>query len=292
MKKTSIKKTNQVLSVLLSSCMLLSATTAASATLVTDTTQNEQIQTNLPPEHTPKTWTLTHELGGPFNYVIMPGDSVVYKGETKHSIEKGLYGQDVAWTSVDAGFSIKKYDTTYLKSNLPEIEFTTTECRNYDSIDGENTQKGDMVKTNTGFTNNTGKILRLWCTGSGGIAGYNIWSAENNVVQVAGAGAAFRSGNHVAIEMIVDLMPKSMQKIMEILISIVVVVVIGYLFMQSIGFIQVFVKSGRSTSMLKIPYSWVYGIAIISYFDMIISYFYALFHGVKSEAKEAASSNE
>ena len=31
----------------------------------------------------------------------------------------------------------------------------------------------------------------------------------------AGAGAAFRSGNHVAIEMIVDLMPKSMQKIME-----------------------------------------------------------------------------
>lgn len=186
MKKTSIKKTNQVLSVLLSSCMLLSATTAASATLVTDTTQNEQIQTNLPPEHTPKTWTLTHELGGPFNYVIMPGDSVVYKGETKHSIEKGLYGQDVAWTSVDAGFSIKKYDTTYLKSNLPEIEFTTTECRNYDSIDGENTQKGDMVKTNTGFTNNTGKILRLWCTGSGGIAGYNIWSAENNVVQVAG----------------------------------------------------------------------------------------------------------
>lgn len=186
MKKTSIKKTNQVLSVLLSSCMLLSATTAASATLVTDTTQNEQIQTNLPPKHTPKTWTLTHELGGPFNYVIMPGDSVVYKGETKHSIEKGLYGQDVAWTSVDAGFSIKKYDTTYLKSNLPEIEFTTTECRNYDSIDGENTQKGDMVKTNTGFTNNTGKILRLWCTGSGGIAGYNIWSAENNVVQVAG----------------------------------------------------------------------------------------------------------
>ena len=107
----------------------------------------------------------------------------------------------------------------------------------------------------------------------------------------AGAGAAFRSGNHVAIEMIVDLMPKSMQKIMVILISIVVVVVIGYLFMQSIGFIQVFVKSGRSTSMLKIPYSWVYGIAIVSYFDMIISYFYALFHGVKSEAKEAASSN-
>ncbi len=108
----------------------------------------------------------------------------------------------------------------------------------------------------------------------------------------AAAGAAFRSGNHVAIEMIVDLMPAKMQKVMEWLISIVVVVVIGYLFKQSIGFIQVFIKSGRATSMLKIPYTVVYGIAIVSYIDMIISYFYSIIKGVKSEAKEAASSNE
>lgn len=108
----------------------------------------------------------------------------------------------------------------------------------------------------------------------------------------AAAGAAFRSGNHVAIEMIVDLMPAKMQKVMEWLISIVVVVVIGYLFKQSIGFIQVFIKSGRSTSMLKIPYTVVYGIAIVSYIDMIISYFYSIIKGVKSEAKEAESSNE
>ena len=108
----------------------------------------------------------------------------------------------------------------------------------------------------------------------------------------AAAGAAFRTGNHVAIEMIVDMMPEKLQKIMEWLISAVVVVVIGYLFIQSLGFIQVFLKSGRSTRMLKIPYAWVYGIAIVSYVDMIISYFYSIIKGVKSEAKEAASSNE
>ena len=108
----------------------------------------------------------------------------------------------------------------------------------------------------------------------------------------AAAGAAFRTGNHVAIEMIVDMMPEKLQKIMEWLISAVVVVVIGYLFIQSLGFIQVFLKSGRSTSMLKIPYAWVYGIAIVSYVDMIISYFYSIIKGVKSEAKEAASSND
>ena len=41
--------------------------------------------------------------------------------------------------------------------------------------------------------------------------------------------------------------------------------------------------------MLKIPYAGIYGIAMVSYIDMIISYFYSLAKGVKSEAKEAAS---
>ena len=102
----------------------------------------------------------------------------------------------------------------------------------------------------------------------------------------AAAGAAFRTGNHVAIEMIVDMMPPKIQKVMEVVI--LVVAVIGYLFKQSIGFIQMFLRSGRSTSMLKIPYAGIYGIAMVSYIDMIISYFYSLAKGVKSEAKEAA----
>ena len=104
----------------------------------------------------------------------------------------------------------------------------------------------------------------------------------------AGAGAAFRMGNHVAI----DMMPEKMQKAMGWIISVIVVIVIGFLFRQSIGFIQIFLRSGRSTSMLKIPYAWVYGISIISYIDMIISYFYSIIKGVKSEAKEAVSQNE
>lgn len=108
----------------------------------------------------------------------------------------------------------------------------------------------------------------------------------------AAAGAAFRTGNHVAIEMIVDLMPKKAQKIMTVFISAVVIIVIGYLFFQSIGFIRMFMKSGRTTSILNIPYTGIYGIAILSYIDMIISYFYSIKADIKSEAKEAASSHE
>lgn len=106
------------------------------------------------------------------------------------------------------------------------------------------------------------------------------------------AGAAFRMGNHVAIEMIVDLMPRALQKVMTILISVVVVVVLGYLFDKTIGFIQIFLRSGRATSMMKIPFWLIYGIAIPAYIDMIVSYFYSIWKGVKSEAKEAASINE
>ena len=106
------------------------------------------------------------------------------------------------------------------------------------------------------------------------------------------AGAAFRMGNHVAIEMIVDLMPNALQKVMTILISVVVVAVLGYLFDKTIGFIQIFLRSGRATSMMKIPFWLIYGIAIPAYIDMIVSYFYSIWKGVKSEAKEAASINE
>jgi len=103
----------------------------------------------------------------------------------------------------------------------------------------------------------------------------------------AAAGAAFRTGNHVAIEMVVEAFPKKLQKVMDYVIGLVVVLVIGYLFIQSIGFIRLFISSGRSTSMLEIPYALIYGIAPVSYILMLVSYFYSVATGVKSEAKEA-----
>lgn len=91
----------------------------------------------------------------------------------------------------------------------------------------------------------------------------------------AAGGAAFRTGSHVAIEMVVEMFPKSVQKIISYLIDIVVFLVIAYLFYNSLGFIGMFAKNGRSSSMLKIPMTVQYGIAPVSYILMIISYFYS-----------------
>ena len=106
----------------------------------------------------------------------------------------------------------------------------------------------------------------------------------------AAGGAAFRTGTHVAIEMIVDMFPKKVQKVFERVIAVVVFAVLAYLFYQSLGFIGMFVTSGRATSMIKIPYALIYGIAPVSFVLMAVSYVFSLVKGVKSEAKEAMES--
>lgn len=106
----------------------------------------------------------------------------------------------------------------------------------------------------------------------------------------AAGGAAFRTGNHVAIEMIVDMFPKKVQKIFEWIIAVIVFLVLAYLFYQSLGFVGMFIKSGRATSMIKIPYALIYGIAPVSFVLMVVSYVFSLIKGVKSEAKEAMES--
>jgi len=97
------------------------------------------------------------------------------------------------------------------------------------------------------------------------------------------AGGAFRTGDHVAIELLVDTLPVPAQKVISVMVTIVVVSVLGYLLYQSIGFVQVFVRSGRSTSILRIPFTWIYGIAPIALFSMILNYLYAKYLKPKKE---------
>lgn len=86
------------------------------------------------------------------------------------------------------------------------------------------------------------------------------------------ASAGFRTGSHVAIEMIVERFSAKIQKVFQILISIVVIIVLGYLLFQSFGFIQMFLKNVRTTSILHIPYWAIYLICPISFALQIFSY--------------------
>ena len=104
----------------------------------------------------------------------------------------------------------------------------------------------------------------------------------------SGAGATFRKGGHVSIEMLVDTLPKSIQKIVEVLITATVVVTLGYLMYQSVAYVQFFMNNGRSTSILRIPYWMIYAIAPVSILSMIANYLYTQYIKFTQGAKERA----
>lgn len=87
----------------------------------------------------------------------------------------------------------------------------------------------------------------------------------------AGGGAAFRTANHVAIEIIYDILPKFTKKIIDILIVCISIAVLLYLFFLSLDYLQLFTRSGRTTSILHIPYTMIYSIVPVSALLQIIN---------------------
>lgn len=77
-----------------------------------------------------------------------------------------------------------------------------------------------------------------------------------------GGSVAFRCGSVVAIEMVVDILPAKIRRLVEIFIDAFIVFVLLYLAVQSRAYlVQVFERSGRATPILRIRYTMLYGIA-------------------------------
>lgn len=100
-----------------------------------------------------------------------------------------------------------------------------------------------------------------------------------------GSGAAFRQKAHVAVEIVVELFPQNIQKGINVLVSLIVIFILTALTIQSMKYVGVAVMSGRRTSILRIPYSYVYGILPVACIWMIFSYIYGLFTGKRKEEK-------
>lgn len=127
-------------------------------------------------------------------------------------------------------------------------------------------------------------VALILCTFSGAIMRYCFdspytWEEEFQLacmvwITFLGAPAAFHTKSHVAIEILVDMFPKKLQQIMDVLIAIAVWAILLYFFFRSIDFVTVIASTSRSTPMLKIPYAWIYGVAPVSVILMLISYTY------------------
>ena len=94
----------------------------------------------------------------------------------------------------------------------------------------------------------------------------------------------------MAIEILVDALPKSLRKIVECLIPVVVYAVLIYFFLRSQNYIAVMLRTNRKTPILMIPYSTIYAVAPVSIVLMLISYteqkYYELKELFKGSGKE------
>lgn len=87
-----------------------------------------------------------------------------------------------------------------------------------------------------------------------------------------GCGTAFRTGSHVAIEVLVDKMPPAIQKIIEAFGYIVVITVLTYFLIHGSNLIKQLYDTGRTTNILDIPYPIIYSAFPIGCVLMMINY--------------------
>lgn len=85
------------------------------------------------------------------------------------------------------------------------------------------------------------------------------------------AGAAFREGGHVAIEILVDALPKKIAHVIERLDVVIELVILAYLMWQCCVFYGQCVATNKVTLFLQVPYSIAYAVLPIGCVLMIVS---------------------
>ena len=127
-------------------------------------------------------------------------------------------------------------------------------------------------------------VILVGCTFAGVIARY--------VVGKPFGGAAYRTGNHSAIEILYEVFPKPVRKIVSIFIGLVVTAVLGFLCYTSIGYLQLFMRTGRTTAVLNIPFTWIYIIVPVSCMLQIFNYFLVNVFGYEDEVEKLVEEDE
>lgn len=132
------------------------------------------------------------------------------------------------------------------------------------------------------YVSSVALVILILITFLGVIARYVIgspfgWTEEMQAflivwVVFAAAGAAFRTGNHSAIDVVYTSVPKKVQKVLNVFITIVSMIVFGYLAYTSVLYLQLFIRTGRKTSVLQISYVFIYSIVFISCFLQALNF--------------------
>ena len=106
------------------------------------------------------------------------------------------------------------------------------------------------------------------------------------IVFLGGAGA-FRAGSHIAIEILVDALPKKIGGVIERFDVLLQLLILVYLFWQEIQYYNQLIVAGRVTNLLRLPYGAAYAVVPIGGALMLISMLYAAYgRFIKKSGKE------
>ncbi|NLZ52050.1 MAG: TRAP transporter small permease [Thermoanaerobacteraceae bacterium] len=98
-----------------------------------------------------------------------------------------------------------------------------------------------------------------------------------------GGSIAFRTKSHVVIEILVDMMPKMIQKYVGTIVYIMSMFVLVYLFIKCNLLLQLFITTNKTTNVLRIPSSIQMGGVLFGVFLMILNYTIVIIKELKSQ---------
>ena len=111
-------------------------------------------------------------------------------------------------------------------------------------------------------------------------------------VTFLGGRYAFVTGSHCAIDVVVEMFPKKVQRYFDLVIMAIVVIVLSYTGWQAFKYIMQMYNTNRVTNMLHIPYALIYAPGVIACVTMSIQFILItvkkFLHGDESEKKEEA----
>lgn len=98
--------------------------------------------------------------------------------------------------------------------------------------------------------------VQLWCF---------LW------ITFLGAGAAFRYGSHVAVEIVFDILPKNVQKVLTVINYLIVMGILLYVCILGFDLLGLMMKIHKTTAILRVPMWFINGIVPVGCITMMIS---------------------
>lgn len=98
----------------------------------------------------------------------------------------------------------------------------------------------------------------------------------------SGASIAFRERGHIAIDLLTNALPEKVQKVVEVIVWVLVLVSVSMIFKLELDRTVKFFATGQTTTMLKIPKAYIYGVVVISCAMMVINH---LLNGIEDIMK-------